>query len=81
MTTSLQFDPLSFSSYLNSLTFYVFVVAKIQPNFNVPAITRGNSSVGPAAAMAPNTAQRKVYVIGVGMTKVCLELVNCFEFH
>jgi len=41
--------------------------ATIRSNFD--AITRSNSSVTSAAAMAPNPAQRKVYVIGVGMTK------------
>ena len=41
------------------------LVAKIQPNF--AAIVRDSAT---ATAMAPNPAHRKVYVIGVGMTKV-----------
>ena len=44
-------------------------LAKIHPNF--AAIARSNSSASSAAAaMVPKPAHRKVYVIGVGMTKV-----------
>ena len=58
----ISYHPLPHGSYP------LFVLATIRSNFD--AITRSNSSVTSAAAMAPNPAQRKVYVIGVGMTKV-----------
>ena len=48
--------------------FYYFFFAEVHPNF--AAIARSNSSASPVAAMAPKPTHRKVYVIGVGMTKV-----------
>ena len=61
---------LSAISYLIAHT--LFNLAKILPNLG--AITRSNSNVTSAAVMAPNPApQRKVYVIGVGMTKVGID--------
>ena len=59
-------EPRICETHLNHLPY--LSLAKIHPNF--AAIARSNSSASPVAAMAPKPTHRKVYVIGVGMTKV-----------